>query len=624
MYKGKKLKVLSLEDNREDAELMERELRKGGLKFEVRRVWTKEALFRELKDFCPDLIIADFTLPAYDGLKALDDVRKKCRDVPFIFLTGTMGEEFAIDTLKSGATDYVLKGHVSRLVPAVSRALREHEERKERRLAEESLRESEEKFKGLAASAQDAIITMDAGGKISYWNESAARMFGYSAEEILGRELHALLTPDRYSDIYRKGFEHFRETGQGPFIGKLLNLVALKKDGTEFPVEFSVSAFQMKGEWHAISILRDITERKKAEEMLHRQLEHMTAIRDIDLAISSSFDLRVTLSILLEKLIARLGVDAADLLLMEKDTFYLNYTAGLGFRSAAIRKTRVRLGKGNVGRAALERRTLIIPDLSETVTRALKGEEFKSYIAVPLIVQGAIKGVLEIFHRKRLDPDSEWLGFLELLAGQAAIAIDRAAMFESLQKSNMELILSYDVTIEGWGRTLEFRDEDTKGHTERVAEKTLNLAKLMGVQEQDLVHVRRGALLHDIGKICIPDRILLKPDRLNEEENEIMKRHPVYAYDLLSAIPFLRPALDIPYCHHEKWDGTGYPRGLKGEDIPFHARIFAIIDVTDALLSERPYRPAWPKGKTYQYVKAQKGTHFDPKVVEAFLDMKWG
>jgi len=617
------LRILALEDVEEDAELMEHELRKGGIRFSLRRVYSRESFVAELEDHCPDLIISDYRLPSYDGLTALEDAREKCPNVPFIFLSGTIGEEFAIETLKRGATDYVLKDRITKLVPAVVRALREAGDRRERVRAEEFLRDSEERFKGLAASAQDAIIMTDAEGKVSYWNEAAARVFGFSSKEIMGRDMHLLIAPGRYVDAYRKGFLQFAKTGEGPFIGKTLEMSAQKKDGTEFPVEFSVSALEVNGEWHAISILRDITERKHAEEMMRLQLESMTALRTIGVAIGSSLDLRTTLNILLEKLISQRGVDAADVLLLDPTTLYLHFSAGLGFRTSAIQNTHVRMGKGHAGQVAFERRTLIIPDLSENLTQALKGEEFKSYVAMPLVAHGKVEGVLEIFQRRLFNPTPEWLNFLELMSGQAAIAIDNAALFNSLQRSNIELTLSYDATLEGWGRALELRDADTKGHTERVTEMTMRLASLMGVDEHDLVHVRRGALLHDIGKINIPDRILLKPGPLTQEEAAIMQRHPVYAQELLSPIPFLRPALDIPYCHHEKWDGSGYPRGLKGDLIPFKARIFSVIDVADALVSDRPYRKAWSVERTYDYIKSQTGIHFAPDVVEAFLDMKW-
>jgi putative nucleotidyltransferase with HDIG domain len=251
----------------------------------------------------------------------------------------------------------------------------------------------------------------------------------------------------------------------------------------------------------------------------------------------------------------------------------------------------------------------------------LAGEDFVSYVATPLIAKGRVEGVLEIFHRTRLEPAGEWLDFLETLAGQAAIALDNAGMFYSLQRSNVDLALAYDDTLTGWSRALDLRDKETEGHSQRVTEMTVRLARRMGVDDSEIVHIRRGALLHDIGKMAIPDSILHKPGSLSGDEWEIMKKHPVYAYEMLSPIAFLKPALDIPYCHHEKWDGSGYPRGLKGEQIPLAARVFAVVDVWDALRSDRPYRKARPREMVYAYVREQSGKHFDPRVVEAFVEL---
>lgn len=358
-----------------------------------------------------------------------------------------------------------------------------------------------------------------------------------------------------------------------------------------------------------------------------RRYERLQALRNIDMAITASLDLRVTFNVVLEQVKSRLGIDAASILLLNPYTQILEYAAAQGFRSKAIERSRLRLGEGNGGLAVLEGRIINIPDLSQTgdtFKRAslLSGEGFVAYYGVPLITKGQVKGLLEIFHRASLDPEPEWLQFLETLAGQAAIAIDNAALLDGIQRSNIELTLAYDATIEGWSRALDMRDKETDGHSQRVTDITVLLARAAGINEAGLAHVRRGALLHDIGKMGIPDRILLKPGPLTEEEWEIMRRHPLYAYDLLSPIAYLRPALDIPYCHHEKWDGTGYPRGLKGEQIPLPARIFAVVDVWDALTSERPYRPAWNEEKVIDYLLGQTGKHFDPVVVELFMKMK--
>jgi putative nucleotidyltransferase with HDIG domain len=248
-------------------------------------------------------------------------------------------------------------------------------------------------------------------------------------------------------------------------------------------------------------------------------------------------------------------------------------------------------------------------------------EGFVVYFAVPLLAKGDVKGVLEVFHRTPFDPDHEWLEFLDALASQAAIALDNAALFEELHHLNVELSQAYDTTIEGWSRALDLRDKETEGHSQRVMEMTVKLAREMGISDKEIVHIRRGALLHDIGKMGIPDQILFKSETLTTEEWEIMRKHPVYADELLSPIQHLHPALEIPFCHHEKWDGSGYPRGLKGEQIPLSARIFAIVDVWDALCSDRPYRPAWSFEKIIDHIRGQSGKHFDPNIVDIFFGL---
>jgi putative nucleotidyltransferase with HDIG domain len=367
----------------------------------------------------------------------------------------------------------------------------------------------------------------------------------------------------------------------------------------------------------------ELAERKRAEEQIRKQYNRLAALRSIDKAISASLDLRVTFNVFLEQVAEQLEVDATDILLFNPHTQTLDFGGGRGFRTAALHYTHLRLGEGLAGRAALERRMIGIPNLSaepDGLTRAPKlfQEGFVTYYAVPLLVKGLVKGVLEIFHRTALDPDEDWLTFLEAMAGQAAIAIDSATMFEDLQRSNADLALAYDSALEGWSRALDLRDKETEGHTLRVTEMTMRLARATGIRDTELVHVRRGALLHDIGKMGIPDSILLKPGPLTDEEWVIMRKHPIYAYELLSPIAYLRPAIDIPYYHHEKWDGTGYPHGVKGEMIPLSARIFAVVDVWDALCSDRPYRKAWPAVQAREHIRSLSGTHFDPQIVDAF------
>jgi putative nucleotidyltransferase with HDIG domain len=291
-----------------------------------------------------------------------------------------------------------------------------------------------------------------------------------------------------------------------------------------------------------------------------------------------------------------------------------------------LRYTSLRVGEGMAGRAAQQQRIIRIPDMRQdpqTFINAytLEKEGFVCYFAVPLISQGIVKGVLEIFHRALLDPNKEWLDFLEALAGQAAIAIENTTLFEDLQRTNDELSQAYDSTIEGWSHALDLRDKETEGHTQRVTALTVELARTFGLGERELVYIRWGALLHDIGKMGIPDRILLKEGSLTDDEWDVMRQHPTYAHEMLRPIQYLRPTLDIPYCHHEKWDGTGYPRGLKGEEIPLGARIFSVVDVWDALTSDRPYRSAWSPEKTLAHIRDGAGSHFDPQVVDVFIKL---
>lgn len=361
-------------------------------------------------------------------------------------------------------------------------------------------------------------------------------------------------------------------------------------------------------------------------EQAQNQVERLAALHDIDTAINSSLDIRVIMNILLDQVIQRLQVDAAVVLLLDQRSRQLEFTADRGFRTHDIEKYSIGVGEDLSGQKAFEQH--LVQALDEGVTGEKPGyaeimqkEGFESFYSVPLIAKGQIKGVLDVFHRAPLNPDQEWFNFLETLAGQAAIAIDNTTLLEDLNNTNIDLTQAYDTTLEGWSRALDMRDHETEGHTRRVAEITIKIARQMGIPEHELIHIRRGALLHDIGKMGIPDKILLKPGPLDEHEWKIMRSHAKRAYDLLHPIEYLRPALEVPLHHHEKFDGTGYPDKLKGNKIPLPARIFTVVDVWDALTSDRPYRKAWTAKKALDYIRNQSGKHFDPEVVKVFLDL---
>ena len=747
------VRILIVEDTPDDAELMLSCLTEEGFQPDWTRVQT-EADYQAALATAPDLILADWSLPQFSGLRALQLMRSAGLDIPFIIVSSSIGEETAIDALHQGAYDFVLKDRPARLGSAARRALAEKQLREERQRMDEALRQSEEQYqyRCVAEMATDAIITADADGRIVAWNRAAQQFFQYTKAEALGQSLSSLM-PESYRADHAAAMARVGAGGEPRVIGQAVELHGRRKDGTEFPLEFSLATWKTQqgrfysailrditsrkraedalreSEWrfremletvrliavgldtagnvtfcndfllsltgwqrdevigknwfeHFLpddvrnqtgqvflttiltgsfppyyeneiqtrqgarrligwsnrllrdpngavtgtnSIGEDITERKQAEDRIRRQLEHLTALHEIDRAITASFDLRLSLAMILTQVTAQLGVTAASVLLSNPSSQMLEFAAGRGFRTKAIERTRLRPGEGHAGRAALERHLVQISNLSEPgnqlTTPLLAEEGFVSYFGVPLIAKGEVKGVLEIFHAAPLDPDEEWLDFLNAMAGQAAIAIDNAKLFEALQRSKIELTLAYDATIEGWSRALDLRDKETEGHTQRVMDMTVKLARAFSLSEDELMRVRWGALLHDIGKMGVPDSILLKPGPLTDEEWAVIKQHPTVAYEILSPIRYLRAALDIPYYHHEWWDGTGYPFGLRGEQIPLAARIFAVVDVWDALRSDRPYRNAWLQQAVTECLRKQAGTHFDPQVVPVFLQL---
>jgi PAS domain S-box-containing protein/putative nucleotidyltransferase with HDIG domain len=489
-----------------------------------------------------------------------------------------------------------------------------------RKRTDEALKESESRYRTLAEASHDVIFVISREDKVEYINSFGAGLFGLRPSELIGSSRQTVF-PDA-TETQRVAPGDVFETGQPLYAEYKTRL----RSGELWLGTLLVPLRNEAGKTVSVmGVSRDISERKRSEEQIRRQLQQLSALRSIDAAISSSLDIRLTLDIFLEQVVSQLHVDAAAVLLLKPHTKMLEFAAYRGFRTEALRHTRLRVGEGNAGLAALKRSIVHVPDVSgddafRRIPR-MPDERFVSYYGVPLVAKGEVKGVLEIFQRSAMHPDQGWQDFLESLALQAAIAIDNSSLFENLERSNLELVMAYDSTIEGWSRALDYRDKETEGHSRRVTEAAVKICQAMGMRDRDLTHARWGALLHDIGKLGVPDNILFKPGKLDEEEWKVMKRHPVLAYELLQPIRYLGPAVDIPYCHHEKWDGTGYPRGLKGEQIPLAARIFSIVDVWDALGSDRPYRPAWPKEKILRYLKEQTGKDFDPDVTEAFLKL---
>jgi PAS domain S-box-containing protein/putative nucleotidyltransferase with HDIG domain len=447
------LKLLLLEDRPADAELLLFELQDAGYEADWQRVDSETDYLSALENN-PDVILADFSLPQFTALRALHLLKERQLDIPFIVVTGTISEEVAVDCMKQGATDYLLKDRLSRLGQAIDRAIEQKRLRNEKKQSQEALRTSEVRFRSLVQNLSDIITVHTDKGIITYESPSASRILGYPSGYLIGKEPLSLTHPDD-RDHVRK---FILSLVSGEISDPAVEYRFRHADGHWIYLESAVTNLLGTHEVDGIVMTsRDVTERKRAEEQLH--------------------------------------------------------------------------------------------------------------------------------------------------------------------EAHLELADAYDATIEGWSHALDLRDKETEGHTQRVSEMTLILARALGIYGEDLIHIRRGALLHDIGKMGIPDQILLKPGPLTDEEWNEMRRHPVYAYEMLYPIAYLRPALDIPYCHHERWDGSGYPKGMKGNQIPLAARIFSIIDVWDALCSDRPYRKGSGQDEVVNFIKENSGVAFDPKVVEVFIDL---
>ncbi len=738
------VRILIVEDWPPDADLAMYEIRKTIPDCEFQRTDTESDYIELLETFKPDLILSDYHLPKFTGMQALKLALQHVPLTPVVIFTGSLSEDVAVECMKAGAVDYVIKENIRRLGIAINHALEKRKMMVERDRAEHQARERYKElqaFYSLAGIAEKQGITLEGiyqefvdilpeswqypeiacarvvmGGRefctknftesewmlaapvrvnglqvgkieVGYLEErpqgsegpfqqeermlidAIAERIGHitelrQAEEeihLRGAALEAaansIVITDRVGLIQwanpafgiLTGYEPSEAAGKNPrdlvksgeqdqafykdlwetiLAGKVWHgeLVNRRRDSSFYSEEMTITPLRNPhGEiTNFIAVKQDITARKAAEEKIRRQVNYLKALREIDRVILSNFDLRLSLNNLLSQALRLLEVDAGVILLANYPMNCLEYTVGLGFLTQVMETARFKLGEGRAGNVVILRHMVRIPSLAEEsadplLEVLLKQEKFVSYVGVPLIVKGKVIGVLELFHRSSLEYDQEWLDFLNSLAGQAGIAIDNSRLFEGLQRSNMDLSVAYDSTIEGWSQVMDLRYKETEGHTQRVTDLTQKVAERMGCNPQELVHIRRGAVLHDIGRMGVPESILLKPGKLTEEEWKIVRQHPTFAFQMLSSINYLSPALDIPYCHHEKWDGTGYPRGLKNGHIPLAARIFTVVDVWDALTSSRPYREAWTKSKALEYIREQSGKQFDPQVVETFL-----
>ncbi|PKO00075.1 MAG: hypothetical protein CVU42_04860 [Chloroflexi bacterium HGW-Chloroflexi-4] len=619
--------VLYGEHNSTDIDLTQRFMRTHAPQIDLDIVSTAdemlERLSNEHRQHDYDAILIDYHLPGPTIIEQIKNLRSKSIDTPIIVITGLGSEEAAVEVLKQSKTDYVVKtsGYLMRLPVILENAHHLVMLQKE----QEALRRSEERFRLLAENAVDVIFRFKISEpvQIEYISPAAERVIGFSLEELYADPL--ILVRNSFNVTDPKAINRWAETMETPMI----NLPFVRKDGRKIWIELRCTIIKdSQGQAEFMEgIGRDITQRIQSEQQLREQMERINALHQIDKAITSSFDLRVTYQVLLDQLRQVLHVDAASVLQFESDLIQYQYLTGLGFKTLETTLRSALRHSPLPSEAVATKKTNQINlnsgvTFSPALTDILNNEKFVKYIATPMVIKGQIKGVLEVYHKSEFEPTREWISFLEALAQQAAIALDNSQNFLELQKSQSVLLQAYDDTLMGWANFLDLRDKETEGHTVRVLERTMRAAQRLGIREDDMEHLRRGVLLHDIGKVGVPDHILNKPGPLSDEEWVIMKKHPEYAYQMLAPIGFLKQALDVPYCHHEKWDGTGYPRSLKGKEIPFTARIFTVFDVFDAITSERIYNNK-PRSKeeAIAYIRENAGIIFDPDIVDVCIEV---
>jgi PAS domain S-box-containing protein len=750
------IKVLILEDEPTDAELVERTLRKAGLTFVTEKVATRPAFVEALDRFKPDIVLSDYKLPDFDGLAALMLVRRKDPQLPVIEVTGFIGDEAAVELIKAGANDYVLKDHLERLPYAIQRALAEVQTQRardraeealhetaarledaqqiaevgswewipetdtqlwseevnrifgrdpslpppthedflahmhpddrtmvresmdvafetrtsfrieariigfdggarivdargrfsegknggpsrligtalditQRKQAEQVLRESEERFRAQSTAAQDAMITLDERGRVVFWNQSASRIFGYTAQEALGQDFHKFLAPARYQDAIQAAWLRFAESGEGAAIGKVTELAARRKDAAEFPIELSLSAVKIGGHWHALGVVRDITERKRAEGALQRLNRTLRTLG----AANSSLVRATTEQELLNDM-CRVCVDVGGYRLAwigfvaHDEARTMRPVAWAGEHTEYVQQANItwadtERGLGPTGTAVRTGQAQISQNIEANPAlgpwRAdLLGFGFKSIVSLPLKNDSEVFGAVTLLagEADAFGPDE--VDLLKDLVGDLAYGIQARRDRAGRETAAAALDEALKSTVQAVANAVEMRDIYTAGHERHVAELAVAIARELGLTEFLIEGLYLAGLIHDVGKINVPAEYLSKPGKLTALEYQLIQTHVQAGYDIIKDVNFPWPVAQTILQHHERLDGSGYPNHLKGAAISTEGRILGVADVVDAMQSHRPYRPALGLDAALAEIEAGKGRLYDPKVVEA-------
>ncbi|GGS01362.1 HD domain-containing phosphohydrolase [Deinococcus sedimenti] len=459
----------------------------------------------------------------------------------------------------------------------------------------------------------DLLSIVDASGVITYQSAASDELIGYPPDMLVGRTYDGA--------VYRADVPRVTAALQQlrGVPGGAVNLTFRIRHANGQLVWLEANARNLLHEEHVRGMvihMRDVTASIATQRHLERRVQDLTLMHDTVRQLQLGRTSDGVAERLVDLIQGRLGYPHVQVGRVLADGSVEAVAREGDVRAAPL--TRLPPGAGLIGACVQARQTLYVPDVLTDPRYVARHAEVRSEVIVPVWVSGQLWGVLNVESPRPDAFDRGDIQALETVAAQAGSVLANVSLLDDLRASRDELQAAYDETLAGWARALDLRDRETEGHCQRVTDLTVALARRLGVPEEDLVHIWRGALLHDIGKVGIPDAILHKPGALTEDEWRVMQLHPQMAFDVLRPVAFLHAALDIPYAHHEHWNGGGYPRGLRGEQIPLAARIFSVVDVWDALRSDRPYRRAWTAERALAHLQEQAGRQFDPVVVRAF------
>lgn len=500
----------------------------------------------------------------------------------------------------------------------------------ERDQAKQSQADSEEKLRKMALAAQDAIIMIDAAGRIAYWNPAAERCFGYRADEVMGQEAHELIAPLRYRQPFREGFARFLASGEGPVVGKTVEIEGLRKDGSEFPVELSISGLQLQGRWQAVGLLRDITERHQADLALRRAHRALRTLSRCNGILVRAREEPRLLDDLCQLIVVTGGYRGACVGFADDDASTLVLpvaSAGVCREDMDALERAMAQGAEGVGPATRAFRTgavQVVHDLTGPGGEIARRAGFAAMIALPLLDGDRAFGVLKVYAAELDAFDDEEMALLQELSEDLAFGIvtlrsrRERARLEAAERDGAERLKRALLgTIQAVALTVEKRDPYTAGHQQRVARLAVAIARELGWPPDKIEGVRLGAMIHDIGKIYVPAEILNRPGKLTELEFSIIKTHAEVGHEILEGVELPWPVAEIIWQHHERLDGSGYPRGLKGDGIMPEARLLAVADVMEAMTAHRPYRVALGLEAGLEEITGHRGTLFDAEIVDA-------